>query len=627
MEILLYFLYLFLFFYSTFIIGHSLIKKINCKSSFFLDFITGISLTLIISNFLYFFLNRNLLEILIFLSLFSIFCIFYFKSLFLKNFFTYNLFFITIVLFLATALALFYGEQFYVFRGNYYDHTWYVSNSLLIKKFQFSEINNYFHNNNLFFVIQNLHRNLYERPASALFMSFFIFPSFIDIYLSAYIFKIFLVSLSGLSFLYFIRFYTRYNSCKKLFLFLFFCFSFWTLYIFEIDALSQLFFFIYFIFLIKFFTSIYVDSKLNLKRSIIFIINLSAAFLIYPQQFLILILIFVIYFLVSIKKDLFIFINNNYKKILLLFSLFILLTIWHYKSTYLDYYNTYLLSTMQVDWWGYYGGFVLGRDSLVTQRGYVEIIKNLIVNHQNIISLILNIIYDHFNHQYYFILFNIPVSLFGLYFLTPGEGLNLVNIFLLILCCFLIHFISKNIFHNITIFFHRFSSKLKYIFFSAFCSFCIIFLLNLINIRIWQLVKLYFFFSIFLIVLIIFKFYVKRNKIYFKINYLLILFFLLFPFYKYSVFNSGIARYDGFPSIINVNQKKLVSWNFSVKNLKSCNNIYIYEKNMDEINRRYIYAKLINSDLRFYILNKNLIFEKNDCQIKLKNGIFGTINY
>ena len=138
MEILFYFFYLLIFTFSIFLTGFSFLRIINYKSFFFLEFITGISLILILSNFFYFVLNINLNEIILLLSLYTIFLsIFYFKNNLIKNFFRLELFLIFAPISVAILISLLYGEQFYVFRGNHYDHTWYVANSILIKKFRF----------------------------------------------------------------------------------------------------------------------------------------------------------------------------------------------------------------------------------------------------------------------------------------------------------------------------------------------------------------------------------------------------------------------------------------------------------------------------------------------------------
>jgi len=622
-DILFYFIYLLIFFYSIFITGFSFLRIINYKSFFFLEFITGISLILIFSNFLYFILNLNLREIILFLLLYSIFfSIFFYKKKYYKNFFILELFLIFVIIFFGVLISLSYGEQFYVFRGNHYDHTWYVANSVLIKKFRFFDYYSFFKDLNLIFVIKNLDQNLFERPAAALFMSFFLYPKFVDIFFSAFIFKFFLVSLSGLSFLYFIKNYIKKKILDQIILFFFFCFSFWTLYIFEIDALSQLFFLSYFIFLTKFFTELYIDNNIDKKKIIIFTINLSAGFLIYPQQFLILLLIIVIFFIIDRRRNILFFFYKNYPRILFFLFLFFLLTAPHYQATYGDFYNTYKISTIKVDWWGYYGAFILGSESIVLNRDFVEILKKIIQNNDSIIYLAKNIVNYNFNNEYYFIFFNIPISLLGFYFLTPGAGINLTNILLFLICSYMIYFIFNNIFNNIKIIFKSLNSKIKLLYLAVFFSFLFIFTINLIDFRIWQLVKLYFFYSIFLIILIFFNFYIKNKKTYFKINYLLIIISLSFPFYKYLVFNSGIGRYDSFPSIINVNLKKTIHWKVSEEDIVTCNKIYIDVSNMDEINRRYIFTRLINLDLKFDVLKNNNYFKEKNCKIALDNGFF-----
>ena len=628
MQILFYFCYLLIFFYSIFLVGFSLLRVINYKSNFFLEFITGISLILILSNFFYFILNISLSEIIIFLAIYSIcFSIFHFKYNLLKYFFRLEIFLILISISLGVLICFFYGEQFYVFRGNHYDHTWYVGNSVLIKKFRFFDYYNFFKDNNLLFVIKNLDQNLYERPAAALFMSFFLLPNFFDIFYSAFVFKFFLTSLSGLSFLYFIKAYIKTKLLDEIILFLFFCFSFWNIYIFEIDALSQLFFLSYFIFLIKFFTQLYSNDNLDKKKLILFGINISAGFLIYPQQFLIFLFIIGIFFIFEYKKKIHFFLYRNYKNILIFLFFFLLFTFPHYQATYGDFYKTFKLSTIKVDWWGYYGAFILGRENVVLNRDFVEIIKKIIQNNDSIVILVQSIVNYNFNNEYYFIFFNIPISLLGFYFLTPGNGINLINIFLFFLCTYTTYYILVNIFHNIRIILKSYNSKIKFLYISLFLSFLFIFLINLIDFRIWQLFKLYFFYSTFLIILIFFNLYIKNKKIYFKINYLLIVIALIFPFYKYSVFNNGIGRYDSFPSVININLKKSIYWKISEKEIASCNIIYIDDSNMDEINKRYIFLRLINLDINFDLFKNEKLLKDNNCKITLDNGFFRVLKY
>ena len=623
MEILFYFFYLLVFFYSIFLVGFSFLRIINYKSYFFLEFITGISLILIISNFFYFFLNISLNEIIIFLFIYSIYnSIIYFKHNLLKYFFRPELFLIFVPIFLGVLICLFYSEQFYVFRGNHYDHTWYVANSVLIKKFRFFEYYNFFKDNNLMFVIKNLDQNLNERPAAALFMSFFLYPKFVDIFFSAFIFKFFLISLSGLSFLYFVKPYIKKKLLNEIILFFFFGFSFWTLYIFEIDALSQLFFLSYFVFLIKFFTELYLGNNINKKKIILFSINLSAGFLIYPQQFLILLLIIGIFFIFDCRKYILFFFYKNYKKISILLFSFFLFTFPHYQATYGDFYKTYQLSTIKVDWWGYYGAFILGRESVVLNRDFVEIIKKIVQNNDSIIFIVKNIINYNLANEFYFIFFNIPISLLGFYFITPGSGINPINIFLFFICLFLTCYIFNNIFSNIRIILKSYNTKIKFLFISAFLSFFIIFSINLIDFRIWQLFKLYFFYSLFLMILIIFNLYIKNKKVYFKINYLLIVICLSFPFYKYTVFNNGIGRYDSFPSVININLKKTTTWKVSEEDIIACNKIYIDDNNMDEINKRYVFTRLINLDIKFDLFKNDTSLKIKNCKITLDNGVF-----
>jgi hypothetical protein len=121
--------------------------------------------------------------------------------------------------------------------------------------------------------------------------------------------------------------------------------------------------------------------------------------------------------------------------------------------------------------------------------------------------------------------------------------------------------------------------------------------------------------------------HIKNKNIYFKIDYLLVLILLLFPVYKYSVFNSGIGRYDSFPSITNINLKNKIYWSLSEKDVTSCSKIYIEDINMDEINKRYIFSKLINLDIKFDLFKNNDDLQDKDCKIILDNGFFKILKH
>jgi len=191
----------------------------------------------------------------------------------------------------------------------------------------------------------------------------------------------------------------------------------------------------------------------------------------------------------------------------------------------------------------------------------------------------------------------------------------------------LIYYSLRNIFNSIKVIFTSNIQKIKFLYISLFLSFLLIFLINLIDLRIWQLFKLYSFFSFFWILLIFFNLHYKNKKINFRINYLIVFVLILFPFYKYSVFNSGIGRYDSFPSIIKLDIKKSINWNISEQNIYLCNNVYINKNNMDEINIRYVFTKLINWDVNFNMLKKNTILNKKDCMIELDKGSFIILKY
>ena len=140
-----------------------------------------------------------------------------------------------------------YGEQFYIFRGNHYDGTWYIGNAVIIKNFLYSEFLNS-SNEILIELISSLGKSLYERPGAAILLSIFLLFSK-NIFLVNFLFKGMIAALAGFSFAFFIENFS--NNLQKIdkYIIIFNYFQFLTLYIFEIDALSQLIFLSYFSYL------------------------------------------------------------------------------------------------------------------------------------------------------------------------------------------------------------------------------------------------------------------------------------------------------------------------------------------------------------------------------------------
>ena len=107
------------------------------------NIITGYALVCILSNFLFFGLNIDVKLISLFFILIiciSLIFLFYKKEIFfltnIKKILIITIF--PIIFFLITGFI--YGEQYYVFRGNYWDYFNYVSSALLYSDSNFNEV-------------------------------------------------------------------------------------------------------------------------------------------------------------------------------------------------------------------------------------------------------------------------------------------------------------------------------------------------------------------------------------------------------------------------------------------------------------------------------------------------------
>ena len=92
-----------------------------------------------------------------------------------------------------------------------------------------------------------------------------------------------------------------------------------------------------------------------------------------------------------------------------------------------------------------------------------------------------------------------------------------------------------------------------------------------------------------------------------------------FIFYKYSIFNFGIGKFDSFPSIINKDFKTNISWSLDQKKLKNCNQIQINVK--EYFKKAYIILKLTHQKIE--IINQDTKNSKKfNYKINFKNKEF-----
>jgi hypothetical protein len=587
-----------IFFYS---IGNQLSKifKINFDSK--VNIIIGYTVFLLISYNLFFFLKLRhdiIIIIYIFLSFSTVLCIKkYIKDFFLsKENILLNI--LVIVFFLKFFL---YGEQFYIFRGNYWDSSNYLSSAILFNKYNYSEILN---NNipNIFFEFQNWNYVIKSRPLVNYLLSLFlnIDQSY---FISYFVFKIFLLVLTFLSLIIFCENtfkYINYNSI--LIIGVVYIFSFWNLYVFEIDALSHYASIPILLLVIQYLLAAF--EKKSKKTDFILLSIFSAGlFLIYPEIFIIPSLIFLIllidnFFLVFKKKFFYFFLS---------LFIFILFTLTSYETNY------EFLLTSQInqaissnDWWGYFGSFILGRDNLVIDENFINLLSLKLQENISFTETFKFIYNEHIRSEFYFIFVNILPSIFGLYFYTPGKFENsFIFYFNFVSVIFILIYLIYISYVNINFILKKKDIRNKVIYFVF--SILLLTMFFIFNKSFWTIIKLYTYIGILIYLFFVFDLNKK------KLNYVFAVLTSLFFIYKFSIFNNGIGRYDSFPSILNKNLKSQINWNEAINNdLYECNKINVNDENY--IIKAYLNLKLLDIN-RFEQKNKN-------CKIILNNYRF-----
>ena len=613
--ILISFIFL-IFFYIFLTFGYFLNSKLAVmKNGNLLDLmVLGYSIFVIISFNSYFFLNLKNEYLLSFVIIFLIF--FHINSI---SFITKNINkifkYLLIILFYFLIFYLpvkLYGEQFYIFRGNYWDNFNYLSSSLLFSKYSYFEIKslNFIEN---FLNFQSIESIITYRPYINYLLSLFLNLNLLDIFLINFSFKVFLSIINFFSFISFLKIFKKINENNRIILSFIFSFSFFSIYIFEIEALSHLGSISLFIISIKY---LYLFSlKENYKKLnniIIFSIFNASLFIVYPEIFIFYTIILFSYLLIQIfyLKTKFII-----KNLLIYLSFFFLLTISSFDLNYKFLILQFSAAlNPSIDWWTYFGAFIFGRDNLVLDINYITTIKENLIN-KNILELSKIFYKDHLKEGYNFIYINVLPSIFGLYYLTEGKIMSSFSYLLHLITLILNIYISLIIVKNISFIY---KNKFKIVYISGLLIFSIIFYL-ILNGNFWTVIKLYSYCLIFIFILISINF--KNQKIY-KIIFLLL---IIFPFYKYSVYNYGIGVLDSFPSIINKEYKTKINWNLKKKDLIKCQKIFTEEN--DYFVRSYINIKTLYADKSFEN-SINLLEKKNFCKVSIieKNFVVASIN-
>lgn len=583
----------------------------------------GLSLFIFFSNIFYFFINFSINSIaIIFIFLFFVSIYFNLKRS-VHRFYSVNIsnFFLSApIIFFFLFLASIYGEQFYIFRGNYWDYFYYIKQALLISDNNFKNLT--LHPYDLsegIAAVLNDEFN-YEAPSVSIVLSFFLKLKFFSVFELTYLFTIILLSLVSISFNFI---FFKINKVNYYLIPVVFTLSFWCLYIFEIQALRHLCSLGLFISSI----GLLYDFKINFNKQklnyfLILIFTESSIFLIYTEFFLFNALFLLIYFFLLIfKKKIS---PRNYKIILIILLFFVILSFPGYKSNLLPIINNIknFKDLSGLDFWGYYGAFILGKNNLVNNSDFVENLKyHIQSNNFGSYNLFQYIIQSHFLNNYNLILINIIPSFFGFYFLTEGSGGPLFAFLIVAISIYLITKFFKNLY-----FIFKYSNNFHLILISLFITWLTFSIILFLNNSYWGLIKLYFYFFIFFLLTTFFIFEKEKKISYLSPNLLLILLLTLFPFYKYSQYNSGISRNDSFPSILNSSLKRDFHWFIDRNKIKSCHNIVVQSKlNKENVVKTY-YIKLIlthdNINYNYYFDEKKLLNNSHDCRITILNSNF-----
>ena len=590
------------YFYSICLVFEKLFKFKYSASS---KVIIGYTISVLFSYYLYFALNLDPNVINLFLVITLILFLKNFKNYLKFLFFTRENLVLNFIIIIILIPAFVYGEQFYIFRGNYWDSSSYLISGLLFQSHSFNEVisDNY---PVIYQEFDNINRITTGRPLVHYLLSLFLNLKF-SIFYSYYLFKCFISAIIFLSLFDFLKKFLFINDNKKiLFLSFIFIFSFWHIYIFEIDALSHYASIPILIFIIKIFFDLDKKKKQIENYFLIGIIS-SGLFIIYPEIF---ILPIIVYFVIFLNK-----LRTINKKEILYISLsgllFIILTLPSLTTNYeYIFFSQLKQATRLNDWWGYFGGFVLGKENLVLNDNFINQFKFYLTNYST--NEILKFIHNnHFSQNYFFIYLNILPSFSGLYYLLPGKINNTFEfIFQLIIVFSLIIYLTHIIFKNLNYVFIKKNNLNKiFIYFVTICSILLIYFF--LNKSYWSIIKFYSYLFPFIFIF----FAIDFNKK--KINIIYVFLISFFCLYKFSEFNHGIGKLDSFPSIINPSLKKEITWDsISSEDLKNCKNVSFNKNNY-----------IINTYLNLKLLNlKKLNKETESCKLILEKKKFKFVN-
>ena len=564
--------------------GNLLISLGRNKNLFIINpAIIGISIFYLLIFTLYFLLDfsylLSLILSIIFLTLMSLVTIFFnYGNIFKLTITNYIIVFPLIIIFII--FCIIYEDNFFVFRGNHWDYFYYLSQSFLVSGYNYdfllknnsinlSDFNDefvtsYFSHSSGEFIFHNVRPTIF-----LIFASIFLIPVK-NIFLSAFIIKITLTAFISLSLFSFINYYLK-NKLKSVFIALVFSLSFWPIYLEETDALAQIASLP--IFLSLLYSSLLIFYKDENFKNLLFLktILLLSLYIIYPG-FLFCILIFYLILLVyNYKKFMSLFFYDK-----ILFSISFLISLIFFIISYEIIFQVYFyeqsvkLKNIQsisssINLWGYYGGFIIGSDSIINNYDLIDQLK-LKINNLSSFETIKEIIIFLKNYGYNFFYLNLVPSFFGLYYMSVSNVNNGINFyeltFIILINIYLIFLFFKNLIFNLK------CKDIFSIYMKITIIYFVIFSLLLISLNeLYYLIKFYISLSSLIFI------YMILNRYNNKINYIYLILILSFIPYKFFVDNNGIGKFDSLPSIIQSDYKKKFNWKFDDKS--GCKNFYI----------------------------------------------------
>jgi hypothetical protein len=500
-------------------------------------------------------------------------------------------------------------EQVFIFRGNYWDKINYVNAAYSIYNYDFNEIiTNADNSPNLQFLSRI--ENITHRPLVSLILAISYYVNDPDIFRIIFLIQLlfFLFIFLSLKIL-FSKFVS--NASISAFIFLI---SFWTIYIFEIDSYSH-FFSLPFFYLGLFFM---IDFKNNLDKEssskiIIFSVIALTLLYIYPELFLVFAAFVFLYFfytfeLLKIQK----FLKNNFKIIIV----FLIATVLSAENNIITTFNQIKIAYLSnVDWWGYYGGFILGKNNEIFQVLNIEDVRLIFQGSENFLIFIKSFVKLLYEKESIYLFLNFIPSLFGFYYLSINEISFYNFLYIALINLFLFNIFYKNLKAILKI-----NSNIS----SFFKIFLFVFILLIISFTLgnnfWSIIKLYSYLGIFIFMLVFFDF---RKKNIININKVIIIFILFFPLYKFTKYNSGIFKIDTLPSIIDEKMKTEINWSFPKKSKINCKNIFVdIEK---ELVIDYVRIKLLSYNYDNISRNVFFSYENNskfNCKLTLSSEKF-----